>query len=82
MVSSIIILQENLLTLYVLNLTDSLATITSPEGAFRIPAKVGDSLVFSIIGYSTRAMIVSEEEDAGGFRKDKNGSEKLRTRRG
>lgn len=47
---------------HVLNLTDSLATITSPEGAFRIPAKVGDSLVFSIIGYSTRAMIVSEED--------------------
>jgi hypothetical protein len=47
---------------HVLNLTDSLATITSEEGAFRIPAKVGDSLIFTCIGYSTRALIVSEQE--------------------
>lgn len=53
---------EAINAVHVLNLTDSLATITSPEGAFRIPAKVGDSLVFSIIGYSTRALIVSEED--------------------
>lgn len=53
---------EPISAVHVLNLTDSLATITSPAGAFKIPAKVGDSLVFSIIGYSTRAMIVSEED--------------------
>jgi hypothetical protein len=53
---------EPINAVHVLNLTDSLATITSPEGAFKIPAKVGDSLVFSIIGYSTRAMIVSEQD--------------------
>ncbi len=47
---------------HVLNLTDSLATITSPEGAFKLPAKVGDSLIFSSIGYAHKAIIVSEEQ--------------------
>lgn len=44
---------------HVLNLTDSLATITSPEGVFKVPAKVADSLIFSCIGYHTKAMIVT-----------------------
>lgn len=47
---------------HVLNLTDSLATISSPEGLFKIPVHVGDSLVFSSIGYSHKALIVGEQE--------------------
>lgn len=47
---------------HVLNLTDSLATITSEEGAFKIPATIGDSLVFTSIGYSARAIILTEKE--------------------
>jgi len=47
---------------HVLNLTDSLATITSPEGAFKIPVQLGDSLVFSSIGYHMRAIIISEKQ--------------------
>lgn len=47
---------------HVLNLTDSLATITSPEGAFRIPVHLGDSLVFTSIGYATKGIIITEKE--------------------
>ncbi|MCB9187378.1 MAG: hypothetical protein H6601_11630 [Flavobacteriales bacterium] len=47
---------------HVLNLTDSLATISSPEGLFKIPVHVGDSLVFSSIGYSHKALIIGEKE--------------------
>lgn len=47
---------------HVMNLTDSLATITSPEGAFKIPVHLGDSLIFSSIGYHHKALIVTERE--------------------
>lgn len=47
---------------HVMNLTDSLATITSPEGAFKIPVHLGDSLIFSSIGYHHKALIVTEKE--------------------
>ena len=49
-------------SVHVLNLTDSLATISSEEGAFKIPARLGDSLVFSSIGYHTKALILSKTE--------------------
>ncbi|MBI1287766.1 MAG: hypothetical protein GC178_09325 [Flavobacteriales bacterium] len=47
---------------HVLNLTDSLATITSPEGAFKVPVDLGDSLVFSSIGYHSKALIITQKE--------------------
>ena len=47
---------------HVLNLTDSLATISSPEGAFKIPAKLGDSIIFTSIGFHQKALIVTNEE--------------------
>lgn len=47
---------------HVLNLSDSVASITSPEGAFRISASIGDSIIFSSIGYQPKAMIVKQEE--------------------
>lgn len=47
---------------HVMNLTDSLATITSPDGAFRIPVHVGDSVVFTSIGYHTKVLIITENE--------------------
>lgn len=52
---------------HVMNLTDSLATISSPEGAFKIPAKVGDSIIISSIGYNHKALIISEEILLEGF---------------
>jgi hypothetical protein len=47
---------------HVMNLTDSLATITSPEGAFKIPVHLGDSIIFSSIGYHHKALIITEKE--------------------
>lgn len=47
---------------HVMNLTDSLATISSLEGAFKIPVQVGDSLIFTSIGYHSKALIVSQNE--------------------
>ena len=52
---------------HVMNLTDSIATITSPAGAFKIPVHVGDSLIFSSIGYSHKALIVSEQQALADF---------------
>ncbi len=52
---------KGLESVHVLNLTDSLATISNAEGAFKIPVNVGDSLVFTSIGYFTKALIVTEE---------------------
>ena len=52
---------------HVMNLTDSIATITSPAGAFKIPIHVGDSLIFSSIGYSHKALIISEEQALADF---------------
>ncbi len=45
---------------HVINFSDSLASISSNEGLFRLPAKVGDSIYISCIGYSAKAMIVDE----------------------
>ncbi|MBL4585564.1 MAG: hypothetical protein JKX84_00695 [Flavobacteriales bacterium] len=47
---------------HVMNLTDSLATITSPDGAFKIPVHLGDSVVFTSIGYFTKALIITEQQ--------------------
>lgn len=47
---------------HVMNLTDSLATISSLQGAFKIPVHIGDSLIFTSIGYHNKALIVSEKE--------------------
>ena len=47
---------------HVMNLTDSLATISSPDGAFKIPAHLGDSLVFTSIGYANKGIIVSQND--------------------
>ena len=53
---------EAVSSVHVMNLTDSLATISSEEGAFKIPVHLGDSIVFSSIGYFHKAFIVSEKE--------------------
>jgi len=47
---------------HVMNLTDSLATVTNPDGAFKIPAKISDSLVFTSIGYHTKTLIITEKQ--------------------
>jgi hypothetical protein len=59
--------QKGVESVHVLNLTDSLATISSSEGAFKIPAHLGDSIIFTCIGYQTKALIVSTENLAAKF---------------
>lgn len=54
-------------SMHVLNLTDSLATISNVNGAFKIPAQLGDSLIFTSIGYFTKSLIIGEEELAADF---------------
>lgn len=58
---------EPVVSAHVLNLTDSLATISSEAGTFKIPVHLGDSLVFSSIGYQTKALIIGEKELAADF---------------
>lgn len=58
---------EPVANVHVMNLTDSLATISSMEGAFKIPVHKGDSLVFTSIGYHSKALIVTETELAADF---------------
>ncbi len=53
---------EPVMAAHVMNLSDSLATISSPEGAFKIPAHLGDSLVFTSIGFLHKALIITEKE--------------------
>ena len=53
---------EAIPNVHVMNLTDSLATISSLEGAFKIPVHLGDSLIFTSIGYHSKALIVSQNE--------------------
>jgi len=53
---------EPVMAAHVMNLTDSLATISSPEGAFRIPVHIGDSLIFTSIGYENKALIVTAND--------------------
>ncbi len=53
---------EPIMAAHVMNLTDSLATISNSEGAFRIPVHAGDSLVFTSIGYHSKALIITEKE--------------------
>lgn len=45
---------------HVINFTDSMATISSSEGMFSVPASVGDSIFISCIGYSAKALIVDQ----------------------
>lgn len=52
---------------HVMNITDSLATISSLEGAFKIPVHLGDSLIFTSIGYHSKALIITENEFAADF---------------
>lgn len=53
---------EPIPNVHVMNLTDSLATISSLEGAFKIPVHVGDSLIFTSIGYHSKAFIITKKE--------------------
>lgn len=46
---------------HVINFSDSMATISSIEGMFRLPASVGDSIIVSCIGYAPGAMVVDRE---------------------
>lgn len=54
-------------SVHVLNLTDSLATISNVDGAFKIPVHLGDSLIFTSIGYFTKALIIGEGELAADY---------------
>ena len=64
---------KNLVTLedipnaHVMNITDSLATISSLEGTFKIPVHLGDSLVFTSIGYHSKGLVITEKEFAADF---------------
>jgi len=58
---------EGIPNVHVMNLTDSLATISSLEGAFKIPVHLGDSLVFTSIGYHSKALIVTSKELTADF---------------
>ncbi|MGB0917918.1 MAG: hypothetical protein ACPGU4_10030 [Flavobacteriales bacterium] len=58
---------EGIESVHVLNLTDSLATISNADGAFKIPAHLGDSIVFTSIGFFTKAIIVNAEHLAADF---------------
>ncbi|MBP9150751.1 MAG: hypothetical protein KBF73_00565 [Flavobacteriales bacterium] len=58
---------EAIPNVHVMNLTDSLATISSLEGAFKIPVHLGDSLVFTSIGYHSKALIVTAKEFGADF---------------
>jgi len=54
--------EEPVANVHVMNITDSLASISSLEGAFKIPVHLGDSLVFTSIGFHSKALIVTEKE--------------------
>jgi hypothetical protein len=54
--------EEPIPNVHVMNITDSLATISSLEGAFKIPVHLGDSIVFTSIGFHSTAFIVTEDE--------------------
>ncbi len=62
-----LITTEPVANVHVMNLTDSLATISSTEGIFKIPVRPGDSLVFTCIGYHAKALIVSAMEMEADF---------------
>jgi hypothetical protein len=46
---------------HVINFSDSMATISSSEGMFRVPASVGDSIIVSCIGYAPGAIVADRE---------------------
>lgn len=46
---------------HVINFSDSMATISSSEGMFKVTASVGDSIIVSCIGYAPGAMVVDSE---------------------
>lgn len=45
---------------HVINLTKKRVTITNKKGEFQIEAQVNDTISFSLIGYGTRKLIVTE----------------------
>lgn len=45
---------------HVVNLSDTLATITDLQGIFRIPVTKGDSLAFSSIGYADKVFVLTD----------------------
>ena len=47
-------------SVHVVNLTDTMATITDLQGIFRIPVKAGDSLLVSSIGYSDKTIRLTD----------------------
>lgn len=58
---------EGIESVHILNLTDSLATISNSDGAFKIPAHLGDSIVFTSIGYFSESIIVNTEHLAADY---------------
>lgn len=54
-------------SVHVLNLTDSLATISSADGIFKVPVHLGDSIVFTCIGYHPKALIIGPKEMEAGI---------------
>ncbi len=51
---------ELLIGAHVLNISSDKLTVTNEEGAFRIPVQVGDTLVFSNVGYQTLGWVAKE----------------------
>lgn len=45
---------------HVVNVSDTMATITDLQGIFRIPARIGDSILVSNIGYSEKAFVLTD----------------------
>ena len=45
---------------HIINLNDTVATITDLQGIFRIPVQIGDSLKFTCIGFNDRMLILSD----------------------
>ncbi len=46
----------------IVNYTKAIGTTNDEEGFFRLPAAVGDSIVFSSIQYETRSIVVSQNQ--------------------
>lgn len=53
--------KEEMIGVHVRNINAELLTSTNPKGAFKIPAQVGDTLVFSSVGYQMIAWVALED---------------------
>jgi len=56
---------DPMIAVHVQNINKRLITYTNPDGEFRIPALVGDTLILSSVGHQTLAWIVEEDWPQG-----------------